>query len=65
MRVMKAISSARRLLRMRQMFAEEGGILAEDYEFFMQLGQPDAAKLLNIDFRKLAQLPLQQALEPN
>lgn len=62
---MKAISSARRLLRMRQMFAEEGGILAEDYEFFMQLGQPDAAKLLNIDFRKLAQLPLQQALEPN
>lgn len=34
-------AASERLQRMRQMFAEEGGILAEDYEHFTGIKQPD------------------------
>ena len=30
----------KRLLRMRKMFAAEGGILLDDYEYFMKRGEP-------------------------
>ena len=53
---MSGVKPIQRLHRMRRMFAKEGGILAEDYDYFMQPAPADAATLLSIDFRKLAQL---------
>ncbi len=41
-----------RLRRMRSMFAEHAGILAEDYEFFTQPPQPDAPTAPNKAARK-------------
>lgn len=61
----KAIQPRQRLRRMRRTFARDGGILLEDYEYFRRLAQGDAATLLSIDFRKLAQLRAQQAPRPN
>lgn len=47
-----APASAERLARMREMFAKEGGILAEDYAHFTGLKQPGGSIALNKAPRK-------------
>ena len=49
-----------RLLRMRQMFAVEGGILEDDYRYFTRRGEPN---LQNKGPRKLAARNARPALK--
>jgi hypothetical protein len=53
MRIEKSeLTAKERLLRMRRMFADEGGVLAEDYEYFTR--QRDVSTPRNKAARKSA-----------